>query len=138
MSGGKLALRGVQMDSHPLSMSDVSEFTGLTSITDATNQGGTGAVAWNDDPYKVDPSGWAPMVIYNPTNEPLALLVAIEWRVRFDISNPAVSSHAHHGVSSDASWEKHIAAATRQLPGVLDIVEKVANTGMAVAQILRA
>lgn len=138
MSAGKLVLRGVQMDSHPLSMNEVSDFRGAHEVTPALNAEGTTPATWGlaDAPY--DPTGWAPMVIYNPDNTSLSLLITIEWRVRFDLSNPAVSSHTHHGVSSDVSWEKHVAAATRQLPGVLDIVEKVASTGAAVASMARA
>lgn len=136
MSAGKLTLRGIQMDSHPLSMSDVSEFRGMHEF--GLDVAGVTPASWSlaDAPY--DPTGWAPMVIYNPGSANLSLLITFEWRVRFDLSNPAVASHSHHGVSSDVSWEKHIAAATRQLPGVIDIVEKVANTGMAVASMMRA
>jgi hypothetical protein len=137
MSAGKLVLRGVQMDSHPLSMADVSEFRGVHTTNVDDPPGDILPASWSlaDAPY--DPTGWAPMVIYNPDNTALSLLITIEWRVRFDLSNPAVSSHTHHGVSSDVSWEKHIAAATRQLPGVIDIVEKVASTGMSIASMLR-
>ncbi|APG75702.1 hypothetical protein 2 [Beihai sobemo-like virus 7] len=137
MSAGKLVLRGVQMDSHPLSMADVSQFRGAHEVTAALNTDGVTPAAWSLANAPYDTNGWAPMVIYNPDNASLSLLITIEWRVRFDLSNPAVSSHTHHGVSSDVSWEKHIAAATRQLPGVLDIVEKVASTGMAVASMVR-
>jgi hypothetical protein len=137
MSAGKIVLRGVQMDSHPLSMSDVSSFRGAKEVTAALNPAGVVPAAWSLDAAPYDTCGWAPMVIYNPDNTSLSLLITMEWRVRFDISNPAVASHSHHGVSSDVAWEKHIAAATRQLPGVLDIVEKVATTGMAVASMVR-
>jgi hypothetical protein len=137
MSAGKLTLRGVQMDSHPLSMADVSEFRGVQEVTGALNAGGVTPSAWSLSEAPYDSNGWAPMVVLNPANANLTLLITVEWRVRFDISNPAVASHSHHGVSSDVSWEKHIAAATRQLPGVIDIVEKVANTGMAVASMMR-
>jgi len=71
------------------------------------------------------------MAFVNPTNAEIQLLIAVEWRVRFDVGNPAVASHSHHGVSSDASWDHHIRRATAALPGVVDIVEKVANTGFA-------
>lgn len=137
MSAGKLVLRGIQMDSHPLSMSDVSDFRGMFELPGASAPGGTSPAAWSISTNNIDPEGWAPMVIYNPDYSPLSLLVTIEWRVRFDISNPAVSSHTHHGVTSDVAWEKHIAAATRQLPGVIDIVEKVASTGMNVMSMMR-
>jgi hypothetical protein len=126
LSAGKLTLRGVQMDSHPLSMADVSSFEPL--IHETPNPGSVVAQPWvTDRPY---PCGWAPMAFVNPTGAPLQMLIAVEWRVRFDVGNPAVASHQHHGVSSDSSWDQHIRRATEALPGVIDIVERVANTGM--------
>jgi hypothetical protein len=138
MSAGKIVLRGVQMDSHPLSMNDVSDFRKLFLMPGSTAATGTAPGPWSVANGNLDPEGWSPMVIYNPENTPLSLLVTIEWRVRFDISNPAVSSHSHHGVTSDVAWEKHIAAANRQLPGVIDIVEKVASTGASIMTMMRA
>jgi hypothetical protein len=126
LSAGKLTLRGVQMDSHPLSMTDVSSFEAL--IHDTPNPNEAYVSPWTETaPY---PCGWAPMAFVNPTGAPLQMLISVEWRVRFDISNPAVSSHQHHGVTSDAGWDSHIRRASAALPGVLDIVEKVANTGI--------
>lgn len=126
LSAGKLTLRGVQMDSHPLSMADVSSFEPL--IHEPPNPGSVGGSPWlSDKPY---PCGWAPMAFVNPTGAPLQMLIAVEWRVRFDVGNPAVASHQHHGVTSDNSWDQHIRRATEALPGVIDIVERVANTGM--------
>lgn len=126
MSAGKLVLRGVQMDSHPLSMADCSAFLPMKGYAmDIDPQAWSGAAA----PH---PKGWAPIVIFNPARTMLSFIVSVEWRVRFDMSHPAVASHTHHGVSTDAAWDKHIQRASAVLPGVFDIVEKVANTGMAV------
>lgn len=126
MSAGKLTLRGVQMDSHPLSMTDVSNFEAM--IHDVPNPDTAIVAAWREDsPY---PVGWAPMAFVNPSGAPIQMLIAVEWRVRFDIGNPAVASHQHHGVTSDIGWDQHIRRATEALPGVIDIVEKVANTGL--------
>lgn len=126
MSAGKLTLRGVQMDSHPLSMSDVSSFEPL--VHDTPNPDDPFLAIWNRNaPY---PCGWAPMAFVNPSGAKLQMLISVEWRVRFDVGNPAVASHQHHGVSSDVSWDQHIKRATDALPGVIDIVEKVANTGL--------
>jgi hypothetical protein len=126
MSAGKLTLRGVQMDSFPLSMTDVSSFEPL--ITDPPNPNNARLAPWDAD--QPSPRGWAPMAFVNPSGATLQLLIAVEWRVRFDVSNPAVASHSHHGVSSDHSWDQQIRRAADALPGVLDIVEKVANTGI--------
>lgn len=126
LSAGKLTLRGVQMDSHPLSMSDVSTFAPL--IHEDPNPNVIDARIWNgDQPY---PCGWAPLAFVNPSSAPIQLLIAVEWRVRFDVGNPAVASHQHHGVSSDQSWDHGVRRATEALPGVIDIVERVASTGL--------
>jgi len=132
MSAGKLSLRGIQMDSFPLSMNDVSEFLPMEDTTAAFTPSG----GWTGSGTPRF-CGWAPMAIYNPDQADLSILVSIEWRVRFDLNNPAVSSHAHHGVTTDHAWEKHLQRAHATLPGVLDIVEKVANAGAAVYKIGR-
>ncbi len=128
MSAGKLALRGVQMDSYPLNMGALAEFRPVNGFSDTTIQ-------WNSS-NPTHPQGWAPIVIVNQaSNEDppleLNLLVTIEWRTRFDIGNPAVSSHSHHGVSSDQHWDRLIRAATNRGAGAMDIVERVANAGTA-------
>jgi hypothetical protein len=135
MSAGKLSLRGIQMDSFPLSMADVSEFLPMEPVAEAfTPMSGWGLASGTGAPRF---SGWAPMAVYNPDGASLSILVSIEWRVRFDIANPAVASHTHHGVTSDHAWERNLQRAHSALPGVLDIVEKVANTGAAVYKIGR-
>jgi hypothetical protein len=118
-------------------MSDVSDFRGHYLHPGSNSANGTPPGQWSNTANNLDPEGWAPMAIYNPNNTPLSLLVTVEWRVRFDISNPAVSSHTHHGVSSDIAWEKKIAQATNELPGVLDIVDKVASSGAAMMHGMR-
>jgi hypothetical protein len=129
MSAGKLALRGVQMDSYPLNMAACAEFAPVTDPT-------SGPIQWSAN-SGYTPMGWAPLVFINqasPNVTPVELqfLVTVEWRVRFDIGNPAVASHRNHGVTSDAKWSDMINAAVGRGHGVLDIVEKVANTGAAV------
>lgn len=129
MSAGKLALRGVQMDSYPLNMAACSEFAPVLVPAD-------GPFGWTSA-SGLTPMGWAPLVFINqaaPNATPLELqfLVTVEWRVRFDIGNPAVASHRNHGVTSDSKWSDMINMAVGRGHGVLDIVEKVANTGAAV------
>jgi len=131
MSAGKLALRGVQMDSYPLNMSALADFRPVL------NNGDT-AFTWSTA-SRVHPLGFAPIVVINEASAdspPLALnfLITVEWRVRFDIGNPAVSSHAHHGVSSDQHWDNLIRQAVSRGAGVMDIVERVANAGGAIAE----
>lgn len=130
LTGGKLALRGVQASSMPLSMTQCSEFLGMTEHVEG---GVPTAQPWNTA-ANLTPEGWAPIVFINGTASNLpeqpsefTFLVTVEWRVRFEMDNPAVSSHTHHGVSTDSSWEEGIRRATAILPGIIDIVEKVAN-----------
>lgn len=136
LSAGKLALRGVQMNSYPLSMSQVSEFTGATQLD-------SGSLSWLGEAAasgrdSITPMGWAPIAVVNPTQLSLTYLVTIEWRVRFDISNPAVSSHSHHPVTSDAQWGSMIKSAVSLGNGVMDIVENVATMGQRAGGIARA
>lgn len=128
LTGGKLALRGVQSSSFPLSMAQCSKFMGCAGYADMI-------LPW-DHNRRLSPEGWAPIVFMNespigPSPEdartPYTFLVTVEWRVRFDITNPAVSSHQNHPTSSDSAWEEGIKRATNVLPGVIDVVEKVAN-----------
>jgi hypothetical protein len=131
MSAGKLALRGVQLDSYPLNMSALADFKPVTSAS------GDVTFTW-DAGSTTHPLGFAPLVIVNQgsTETPpleLNFLITIEWRVRFDIGNPAVASHKHHGVSTDQHWDSLVRSASNMGNGVRDIVERVANTGAAVA-----
>lgn len=129
MSAGKLALRGVQMDAYPLDMNALSEFRGVANNNDHT---ASNAFTWNrTNPYS--PKGWTPMVVYNKNGLVLDYMVTIEWRVRFDIGNPAVASHVNHPVTPDHVWDNLVQSASSRGPGVMDIVERVANTGTAVA-----
>lgn len=131
LSAGKLSLRGVQMDAYPLNMAALADFRPVTMTVD----GAKTLTALNTYEH---PEGFTPIVIVNDSGEhigglELNFLVTIEWRVRFDIGNPAVSSHTHHGVTSDSHWDNLIKTAAARGAGVLDIVEKVANAGTAVA-----
>jgi hypothetical protein len=162
LTGGKLALRGVQMNSHPLSMSDVGDFrppyrvdpliaapSKFTWAEGASLQSIATPGAMSDAdmtfPITFHPEGWAPMVYYSPSNAVLeehlrtqmTFLVTTEWRVRFDISNPAASSHTMHPITTDNSWHSAIDQVTKTLPGVIDIVEQVANAGIRIARVAR-
>jgi hypothetical protein len=134
MSAGKLALRGVQADGYPLNMSEISNFKHVRFIGDDTTT--------LDTANALQQLGWSPIVIVNegssltPALE-LKFLITIEWRVRFDMSNPAVSSHQYHPVATDADWGKMIEGAVSRASGMMDIVEKVANAGTALASAAR-
>lgn len=127
MSAAKLALRGVQANSYPLNMSSVADFKPITAPTD-------GDFTLNG---VLRPEGWAPIVFVNHGGVGLEYLVSVEWRVRFDIGNPAVASHAHHGVTPDQTWDSCIKQAVSMGNGMLDIAERVASVGQAVAPYLK-
>lgn len=123
-SAGKLALRGVVVNSYPLDMSEVSEFRGIRPFSDI----GT-PFDWTSQ--NVKPSGFAPIVCYNPNNIALQYLVTMEWRVRFDPSNPAAGSHAFHGTAPDSLWDAVTRDAVMAGHGVEDIAELVGLGGAA-------
>jgi hypothetical protein len=133
LAAGKLAIRGAQIDSYPLNMSEISNFTKLSQDTDAT-------ITWG---LQEEPTGWAPIMIYNTyanDSVPLALevLVTTEWRVRFDLDNPAAASHIHHSCASDQTWDTHMRRAAAMGNGVKDIVEAVASAGQMVGPAMQA
>jgi hypothetical protein len=131
MSAGKLALKGVQINSYPLNMSALSDFTTIS-------QEDSDIVTWNETNEKsLEPKGMAPILVYN-TGATLGLeleyLVTTEWRVRFDLDNPASSAHVHHPVSSDQTWSRLMAKATSMGNGVIDIADTVANVGQSLGR----
>jgi len=138
MSAGKLALRGVQIDSYPLNMGDISDFTPLhqASVNDAFN--------FTSD--QAAPSGWAPIVVVNanqPSGPDLEFLVTTEWRVRFDLDNPASAGHSHHRVASDSLWDSLTRSACARGHNVRDIADIISDAGslassaMSTAGVLR-
>lgn len=126
LAASKLALRGVQINSYPLNMTEVSKFTPLHRTPDASG--------FTYDASGPETAGWAPIVIYNPSGASLELLITVEYRVRFDLNHPASASHTHHPVSSDAFWDRMVKSAVALGNGVVDIADVVANTGMAVGR----
>lgn len=125
LAASKLALRGVQINSYPLNMTEVSKFSQISQ-----NNSGISTL----DPNTFDPCGWAPIAIYNPNGATLELLITMEYRVRFDLDSPASASHVHHPVASDSTWDKLVRQASALGNGVMDIADVVANTGMAVGR----
>jgi len=124
-SAAKLAFRGVQIDLVPFNMSELANFTirGQDSFTQY------GAASPN-------PYGFAPAFIWNPNKISLQFLIACEWRVRFDPSNPAQATHIHHPPASESVWARAQQFAESVGNGVIDIADRVANTGMAVGRAL--
>lgn len=126
-AAAKLAMRGVQIDLVPFNMSELANFTepDYPSFT-----------AYGDN--SPIPKGFAPMFIYNPNAIPLQALVCAEWRVRFDPANPAQATHEYHPPASDSAWHRAQMSLEAFGNGVIDIADKVANTGNAVFQAMGA
>ncbi len=123
LAAGKLALRGVRINSYPLSMSQVSEFTSLMDISDSA--------AHTMDGNFPEPTGWAPILVNNPGGIQLEYLVTTEWRVRFDLLNPASAGHVQHPLHGDNVWHSLMVNAAAAGNGVKDIADVVANAGNA-------
>jgi len=130
MTNPKLALKGIQMNSYPLNMAAISNFEAVQ----AHAEGITTWTSANGDAKQTQYlTGWAPIVVVNKGHltDPLTFCVTVEWRVRFDISNPAVSSHQHHTVTSDRMWDGMVRAAASLGNNVREITDLVANAGQA-------
>lgn len=129
MSAGKVVLRGVQTNSYPLNMTEVSKFSQLLKNSDTT---------FTYDLSELNPKGWAPIMLYNPNGALLELLISIEYRVRFDLDHPASASHVYHKAAADSTWDRLTRQASALGNGVMDIADVVANTGQAVGKAVRA
>jgi hypothetical protein len=133
MSAGKLALKGVQINSYPLNMSALSDFTTIAQETE-------GAFTWAETNEKnLEPKGFAPILVYNTgaiagSGLELEFLITTEWRVRFDLDNPASSAHVHHPVSTDQAWSRLMARATSMGNGVIDIADTIADVGQSLGR----
>jgi hypothetical protein len=116
-AAGKLALRGVQVDSIPYNMNSLADFRkSFTNNAIFTGQ-------YDNNACQFD--GFAPIFIKNPDGVALQLLVCIEWRVRFDPGNPAYASHRSHPCASDSDWSSVISTMESQGHGAMDIADKM-------------
>jgi len=121
-AAGKLALRGVQVDAVPNNMSELAKFTTGDFKTSGPETLGQSTTRHFE--------GFNPIFVYNPDAIPLQYLVCCEWRVRFDPSNPAYAACVSHKPTTDTRWWEHMEHAVRLGNGVIDIVERVAATGL--------
>jgi hypothetical protein len=134
-AGGKLALRGVTMSATPYNMNELADFTPVRAVADTTFTWGQGSSA--------DFAGFCPMVVVNDLRDGelvgvLRYLVTIEWRVRFDPSNPAQAAHTTHAPATESMWAKAIAESERLGHGCEDIAERVADYGVEAAGVALA
>jgi len=129
LAGGKLALRGVKANAYPL---DMSEYADFAKVNDTA---GT-AFTWNSG--SVSRSAALSPIVFMQENNPAAdidFMITMEWRVRFDPGNPATSSHTHHEVTSDSTWNSVIRAMSSAGHGVEELTEDVAEAGALAATV---
>lgn len=132
VAAGKLCLSGVKASGIPMNMSALSHFTPIQGYEN-------GNFTWNMVPptgtlvneLDADFCGFAPIVVYNPNELKLQYLVTTEYRLRFDISNPASSTHSHHRPGSVDTWSGVVKTMCSLGDGVRDIADVVASTGRA-------
>lgn len=138
-SAGKLALRGVKVDAIPYNMNVLSDFKNVYEPTATApfvgfNWNGLGTLdTMAEMSSNVQNKGFCPIVVHNPDQVALQYLLCVEYRCRFDPSNPAQASHTTHPVASDSTWGSIIKGMTNAGHGVLDIVESVAEFGSRLA-----
>jgi len=123
-SAGKLALRGVQVDSIPNNMSKLANFTTLKEETG-------GAFTLSAANYRHQ-EGFNPIFIYNPNQVAIQVLVCCEWRVRFDPGNPAYAACRMHPPSTDHTWYETLCRGAEMGAAVVDIAEKAVQLGQAI------
>jgi len=130
-SAGKLALRGVKVDAIPYNMSQLADFC-PRGIMDANPFDKT----WNEGSFDAQFEGFAPIFCYNKNNVDLQYLVTVEWRTRFDPSNPAYAGHVYHPIASDTCWNDTIKGMEAEGHGVVDMAEGIVDFGDAAMALL--
>lgn len=133
-AASKLSLKGVQMDALPTDMNDLSEFMRIGGNQD--DDSFTWDAAGTSGAYM--PVGFTPLWVYNPSAETIQYLVTMEYRIRFDLTNPASSSHTYHPPAPVHVWDTAMRAAQTIGHGVRDIADVVANAGQAYRAVTRA
>lgn len=128
LSAGKLALRGVYADAVPLDMEEFCSFRQMQA-------GLTVPITWTSTSYR--PGGLSPIVFVNLNEVALDYLVTMEWRVRFDISNPAMASHSYHESTPDTVWGNILRCASNEGHGIKDIVEGVVDAGYMLKDMIK-
>lgn len=137
-SAGKLALRGVKVDSYPLNMSEFSNFCPEAPISgSAPLQNMTWDGSGTDANTDGEPSAFAPIVVYNPNAVDMQYLITVEWRVRFDPAAAAAASHMFHKSTPMSVWDSVISSASSIGHGAMDIADVVAQVGTAMNQVQR-
>jgi len=122
-SAAKLALRGVTCDLVPFNMNTLADFT----RSDFTH----GSTVINLATLPLGFEGFAPVLVRNTAEVSLTYIVTIEYRTRFDPSNPACASHIHHKAVPEGAWDNLVSGMSQEGHGIVDIADAVAEAGEA-------
>jgi hypothetical protein len=131
-AAAKLALSGVEHSLVPMNMNTLSDFTHLHDVVGAP----TVSRWYTSTGVSVQPSGFAPFVVYNPDEIDLQFLVTVEYRMRFDMEHPAASTHTFHDPASMGAWHSVVKGMTELGHGVRDIAVVAAEAGAAVGGLI--
>lgn len=119
VSASQLALDGLTVSALPAEMSTLSLFR--SQYTASANP-----VTW-DASSAQHPAGFGLIYVHNPNGVSLNFQVTVEWRLRFDSSDPASSSHTFHPPSSEATWSAAIKSMVDSGHGVFSLLERSAQ-----------
>lgn len=141
-SAAKLGFRGVEVSAVPYNMSALAEFGRVLPVqADKVTGGVANNFTWDNRLVTATDSdtsqalatlnfdGFAPIVIYNPGGIVLELLITIEYRNRFNTTNPAQAGHKRYPLATDATWERVQKMMEREGHGVFDIAMTHAMSG---------
>lgn len=139
-SGGKLALRGVKVDSMPFNIQELMDFDTIIGppLVDAAYSDQT--IAWSTvaqdaatgtraENRLLSMKGFSPTCVYNPEAKPLQYIVTCEWRVRFSYTHAASSTHTHHAAADTRVWDGVSNIMQSAGHGAMDIAQNVAYEG---------
>jgi hypothetical protein len=139
-SGGKLALRGVKVDSMPFNIQELMDFDTIIGppLVDASYADQT--IAWSSvaqdaatgtraENRLLSMKGFSPTCVYNPEAKPLQYIVTCEWRVRFSYTHAASSTHTHHPAADTRVWDGVSNIMQSAGHGAMDIAQNVAYEG---------
>lgn len=126
LTAARMAMRGVQVNAMPRNMGDCSDFL-------HTSANG-GQASQNLIPYDYsNPSapwqGFSPIFLLvegsTPDKTSLNVQVAIKWRYRFPINNPAAKTHSYQDITQDTVWNEAMGKLSLLEHGVEAIPEGV-------------
>jgi hypothetical protein len=119
ISAAQLALDGLTISALPAEMNALSNFRAQRSIN-------SGSLTYKAS-AEIHPAGFGLIFVYNPDNVPLNFEVTVEWRIRFDASDPASSTHIYHSPSTERTWADAVEAMVRSGHGAVSLMERAAT-----------